>query len=110
VPPIALVDWEDGETLVAVADGAGGLVRPEPPVPVEQLIFRGVSAGVKLGGDGVIMWEPRPCQDRAVSNHDRQLRGCDRVQPPFPRHSLQFHQATVFEADPGPDDQVLDCL
>lgn len=42
--PIALVDWEDGETLVAVADGASGLVRPEPPVPVEQLIFRGVSA------------------------------------------------------------------
>jgi hypothetical protein len=60
VPPIALVDWEDGETLVAVADGASGLVRPEPPVPVEQLIFRGVSAGVKLGGDGVILWEPRP--------------------------------------------------
>jgi hypothetical protein len=26
VPPIALVDWEDGETLV----GASGLVRPEP--------------------------------------------------------------------------------
>ena len=41
VPPIALVDWEDGETLVAVADGASGLVRPEPPVPVEQLIFPG---------------------------------------------------------------------
>ena len=60
VPPIALVDWEDGETLVAVADGASGLVRPEPPVPVEQLIFRGVLAGVKLGGDGVILWEPRP--------------------------------------------------
>jgi hypothetical protein len=40
VPPIAPADWEDGETLVAVADGAGGLVRPEPPVPVEQLIFR----------------------------------------------------------------------
>jgi hypothetical protein len=54
------VDWEDGETLVAVADSASGLVRPEPPVPVEQLIFRGVSAGVKLGGDGVILWEPRP--------------------------------------------------
>jgi hypothetical protein len=36
------------------------VVRPEPPVPVEQLIFRGVSAGVKLGGDGVILWEPRP--------------------------------------------------
>jgi hypothetical protein len=47
-------------TLVAVADGASGLARPEPPVPVEQLIFRGVSAGVKLGGDGVILWEPRP--------------------------------------------------
>jgi hypothetical protein len=39
VPPIALVDREDGET--PVADGASGLVRPEPPVPVEQLIFRG---------------------------------------------------------------------
>jgi hypothetical protein len=37
VPAMALVDWEDGETLVAVADGASGLVRPEPPVPVEQL-------------------------------------------------------------------------
>jgi hypothetical protein len=40
VPPIALVDWEDRETLVAVADGASGLVRPEPPVPVEQLTYR----------------------------------------------------------------------
>jgi hypothetical protein len=60
VPPIALADWEDGETLVAVADGACRLVRPEPPVPVEQLIFRGVSAGVELGGDGVILWKPRP--------------------------------------------------
>jgi hypothetical protein len=60
VPPIALVDWEDVETLAAVADGASGLVRPEPPVPVEQLVFRGVSAGVKLGGDGVILREPRP--------------------------------------------------
>jgi hypothetical protein len=36
------------------------LVRLEPPVPVEQLTFRGVSAGVKLGDDGVILWEPRP--------------------------------------------------
>ena len=44
VPPIAQVDREDGETLVAVADGASGLVRPKPPVPVEPLIFRGVSA------------------------------------------------------------------
>jgi hypothetical protein len=52
LPPIALVD---GETLVAVADGPSGLVRPEPPVPVERLIFRGVSAGVKLAGDGVIL-------------------------------------------------------
>jgi hypothetical protein len=58
VPPVALADWQDGETLVA--DGAGGLVRPEAPVPVEQLVFRGASAGVKLGGDGVILWEPRP--------------------------------------------------
>jgi hypothetical protein len=38
VPLIALADWEDGETLVA--DGTGGLVRPEAPVPVEQLAFR----------------------------------------------------------------------
>jgi hypothetical protein len=44
-PPVARLDWEDGETLVAVADGTSGLVRPEPPVPVEQLVFRGVSAG-----------------------------------------------------------------
>jgi hypothetical protein len=29
-------------------------------VPVERLISRGVSAGVKPGGDGVILWEPRP--------------------------------------------------
>jgi hypothetical protein len=36
VPPIALVDWKDGETLVAVADGASGLVRREPPVPVQE--------------------------------------------------------------------------
>jgi len=33
VPPIALVDWEDEEKVVAVADGAIGLVRPELPVP-----------------------------------------------------------------------------
>jgi hypothetical protein len=58
VPPIALVDWQDGKTLVA--DRASGLVPPEPPVPVEQPIFRGVWAGVKLGGDGMILWQPRP--------------------------------------------------
>jgi hypothetical protein len=60
VPPIVLVDWEDRDTLLAVADGACGLVRPEPPVPVEHLIFRGLPAGVELGEDGVILWEPRP--------------------------------------------------
>lgn len=53
-------NWEDRDTLLAVADGACGLVRPEPPVPVEHLIFRGLPAGVELGEDGVILWEPRP--------------------------------------------------
>jgi hypothetical protein len=79
VPPIALVDWEDGETLVAAADGASGLVRPEPPVPVEQLIFRGVSASVKLGGDGVILWEPRPGGRES---------GCQPVDRGWPEYAL----------------------
>jgi hypothetical protein len=38
------------------------------------------------------------------------LAGCDRVQPPLPRHALQFRQAAVFERDPGPSDQVFDGL
>jgi hypothetical protein len=37
--PIALVDREDGETLVATADGRKRAGTPEPPVPVEQLTF-----------------------------------------------------------------------
>src|SRR5262252_7610513 len=40
----------------------------------------------------------------------RRLGGGDGVQAPLTRHAFQLREAAVLEGDPGPGDQVFDCL